>query len=293
VGYEWAVVGIFLQEESILTKCALVQSLFQDNKKDARTKMIETHKLSCGYTKEPVLKSFSLKIAPGDFCALLGPNGAGKSTLLYALMGYLKPETGSIMVFGKDISAQKKSYLARQISFVPQESQQEFDHLVSETVLMGRYPYLGLLQSHTAEDRKAVDDVLRLLKLEELKNRWLSELSGGEKQRVYIARALVQDTPYILLDESLSQLDINHQLEIMALLREIHNTQGKTVLIVSHNLNLAANYADRLIFLKDGELLAEGKPEALMQTEILQQLFGVRLETVQNPNSGRPNIIYP
>ncbi len=255
--------------------------------------MIEARNLYCGYTEEPILKGISLQVAPGSFCALLGPNGAGKSTLLYSLMGYLKPSAGSIHVFGKDIAKAKGSFLARQIAFVPQESTREFDHQVFETVLMGRYPYLGLMQAHSAEDKQAAEEVITMLNLQSLKQRWLSELSGGEKQRVYIARALVQNTPCILLDESLSQLDINHQLEIMSLLRNIHSSHGKTVLIVSHNLNLAANYADCLIYLKDGKLLAEGKPENLMQTEVLHSLFGVRLDTVINPNSGRPNIIYP
>jgi len=135
--------------------------------------------------------------------------------------------------------------------------------------------------------------VLDLLKLTALQGRWLSELSGGEKQRVLIARALAQETPYILLDESLSQLDINHQIEIMHLLKDIHKNQGKAVLIVSHNLNLAANYAERLIFLKDGQVLASGSPEKLMQPQILQELFGLFLETMPNPHSGKPNIIYP
>lgn len=255
--------------------------------------MIETKGLVCGYGGEAVLKGISLSIAEGEFCALLGPNGAGKSTLLYALMGYLKADAGEVLVYGKNVAQQKRSYLAHKLAFVPQESSQEFDHTVSETVLMGRYPYLGLMQSYSAEDRKAVDAVLEQLKLEGYAQRWLSELSGGEKQRVYIARALVQNTPYILLDESLSQLDINHQLEIMALLREIRRTAGKTVLIVSHNLNLAANYADRLIFLKQGKLLAQGSPAELMQPGILQELFGICLETSINPHSSRPNIIYP
>lgn len=255
--------------------------------------MIETKDLVCGYGGEAVLKGISLAIAEAEFCALLGPNGAGKSTLLYALMGYLKADAGEVRVYGKDISRQKRSLLAQKLAFVPQESVQEFDHTVFETVLMGRYPYLGLMQTYSAEDRNAVTEVLEQLKLEPYAQRWLSELSGGEKQRVYIARALVQNTPYILLDESLSQLDINHQLEIMALLRDIRRSAGKTVLIVSHNLNLAANYADRLIFLKQGELLAHGSPNELMQPEILHQLFGIRLETTVNPHSSRPNIVYP
>jgi iron complex transport system ATP-binding protein len=209
------------------------------------------------------------------------------------MMGYLKPVEGSISVFGKSLSVAKRSFVARQIAYVPQESNQEFDHSVAETVLMGRYPYLGLLQAHGAQDYQAVDMVLDMLGLSSLRGRWISELSGGEKQRVFIARALVQETPYILLDESLSQLDINHQLEIMSLLREINTKHGKAVLLVSHNLNLASNYADRLIFLKEGHLLAEGTPSELMTASTLQELFGVKLELIPNPYTGRPNIIYP
>ena len=255
--------------------------------------MIELDNVSSGYGEAPILKGISYTIAANGFYALLGPNGAGKSTLLYTLMGYLKPDKGSIRIYGKNMTSLKRNYLAQQIAFVPQESVQEFDHRVGETILMGRYPYLGLLQSHTAEDRQAAEAVMDTLNLQELKNRWFSELSGGEKQRVFIARALVQETPFILLDESLSQLDINHQIEIMTLLKEIHQKQQKTVLIVSHNLNLAANYADQLIFLKDGRLLATGEPEKLMQTSTLKQLFGIALQTTINPNSLRPNIVYP
>ena len=255
--------------------------------------MIEPKNVTCGYGDFPVLKAFSLQIAEGDFCALLGPNGAGKSTLLYTIMGYLKPSEGYITIFEKDIAKIKHSWLAKQIAFVPQETRSEFDHTVQETVLMGRYPYLGFLQSYSSEDYEAVDAVLENLKLTEFKHRWLSEISGGEKQRVLIARALVQQTPFILLDESLSQLDINYQIEIMKLLRTIHSKENKTVLIVSHNINLASNYAERLIFLKEGKLLAAGKPEDLMQKETLKDLFAVELDIMINPHTGHPNIIYP
>ena len=255
--------------------------------------MIELKNVTCGYGDFPVLKDISLQIAEGDFCALLGPNGAGKSTLLYTIMGYLKPSEGYITIFEKDIAKIKHSWLAKQIAFVPQETRSEFDHTVQETVLMGRYPYLGFLQSYSSEDYEAVDAVLENLKLTEFKHRWLSEISGGEKQRVLIARALVQQTPFILLDESLSQLDINYQIEIMKLLRTIHSKENKTVLIVSHNINLAANYAERLIFLKEGKLLAAGKPEDLMQKETLKDLFAVELDIMINPHTGHPNIIYP
>ena len=255
--------------------------------------MIELKNVTCGYGDFPVLKDISLQIAEGDFCALLGPNGAGKSTLLYTIMGYLKPSEGYITIFEKDIAKIKHSWLAKQIAFVPQETRSEFDHTVQETVWMGRYPYLGCLQSYSSEDYVAVDAVFENLKLTEFKHRWLSEISGGEKQRVLIARALVQQTPFILLDERLGVLDINYQIEIMKLLRTIHSKENKTVLIVSHNINLASNYAERLIFLKEGKLLAAGKPEDLMQKETLKDLFAVELDIMINPHTGHPNIIYP
>ncbi len=255
--------------------------------------MIELKDVYCGYGQEDVLHGFSGEIAAGEFCAILGPNGAGKSTLLYTLLGYLKPRMGSINILGKSLDTCKPAWIARQLAFVPQEHRSEFDHTVFETVLMGRYPYLGLLQSYSAEDQEMVDATLGKLQLSSYKHRWLSKLSGGEKQRVFIARALVQNTPCIILDESLSQLDINYQIEIMGLLRDIHRMEGKTVLLVSHNLNLAANYASSLLFIKSGKLLAHGSPEKLMQTEILQELFGLKLQTLSNPHSGRPNIVYP
>lgn len=255
--------------------------------------MIEVQNLCCGYVGQPVLKDISLKIGREEFCALLGPNGAGKSTLLYALMGYLKPDSGSIRILGKDLHGYRRLAMARILAFVPQESKRDFDHSVDETVLMGRYPYLGIMRAYTDEDRRIVDRILEMLNLYELRKRWLSELSGGEKQRVYIARALVQETPCILLDESLSQLDINHQIEIMNLLKKISREQHKSILIVSHNLNLAANHADKLFFLRGGIMLSGGTPESLMDSSHLSELFGIKLQTQLNPNSGRPNIIYP
>nr|MBP7310408.1 ABC transporter ATP-binding protein [Candidatus Cloacimonadota bacterium] len=235
----------------------------------------------------------SFGIGAEEFGALIGPNGAGKSTLLYALMGYLKPISGKILLQDKELQSYRRAAMARLLAFVPQESKSDFDHSVYETVLMGRYPYLGILRAHSDADRRVVDEVLEMLNLASLRQRWLSELSGGEKQRVYIARALVQETPCILLDESLSQLDINHQIEIMNLLKSISRDQHKTILIVSHNLNLAANHADKLFFLKGGSLLSSGDPAKMMQSSHLSELFGVNLQTQINPNSGRPNIIYP
>ena len=255
--------------------------------------MIEASGLVCGYGEAPILKGLELSLREDDLAVLAGPNGAGKSTLLYALLGFLRVRGGSVKLFGRDLQAYKRSELARLIAFVPQESHFQFDHSVADTVLMGRYPYLGLMQSWTAKDREISTRVLDSLGLLELKQRMYSELSGGEKQRVLIARALAQDTRYIFLDESLSQLDINHQIECMELLRRIHIVEGKGILLISHNLNLAANYADKMIFLKDGLILADGIPGDLMNEEILGSMFGVRLRTSPNPLSGIPNLVYP
>jgi iron complex transport system ATP-binding protein len=183
--------------------------------------------------------------------------------------------------------------LAKIIAYIPQEIHSEFDYSVLDTVLMGRYPFIGFLGSYNDADYQVAEDTLRQLDLLPLKHRFVQQLSGGEKQRVYIARALVQETPFIFLDESLSQLDINYQLEIMRLLKKISLDQHKSILLISHNLNLSANYADRLLFLKDGRLLYSGSPNELMQADKLSEIFSVKLATSLNPLSQTYNIIYP
>ncbi len=255
--------------------------------------MIETHALRCGYGARNVLDGVDLRVADGEFAVLAGPNGAGKSTLLYSLLGFLRPASGSVLLWGKDLHSYKRMELARMISFVPQESVFQFDYRVLDVVLMGRFPYLGVMQTWGPEDHRVADEVLIRLGLEDFRQRWFSQLSGGEKQRVLIARALAQDTRFIFLDESLSQLDINHQIEIMRLLRSINTESGKGVLLISHNLNLAANYASRLIFLKDGRLLGSGTSAEMMLPPILSTLFGMPLSTSPHPSSGIPNLIYP
>ncbi len=255
--------------------------------------MIRVESLSCGYLEQDILKGVSFELPARAFTALLGPNGSGKSTLLYALMGFLKPRQGRILIREKELLHHSRAELAKIFAYIPQELHSEFDYSVADTVLMGRYPFMGMMQKHSEEDLLLVEDTLKRLDLYPLHQRFLHQLSGGEKQRVYIARALVQQTPYILLDESLSQLDINYQLEIMRLLRSISNEEQKGILLISHNLNLSANYADHMLFLKDGMLLNSGSPEELMRGSILSELYGVPLSTARNPISNTNNIIYP
>ena len=255
--------------------------------------MIQAINLSCGYAETDILKNVELSLPSEGFTALLGPNGAGKSTLLYALMGFLKPRCGKVTLNNIDLESYKRIQLAREIAFIPQENRSEFDYNVIETVLMGRFPYLGIMQSYGNEDVTYAEEYLKQLDLWKIRHRYLTELSGGEKQRVYIARALVQNTRYIFLDESISQLDINFQIEIMSLLKNISKQQNKAIILVSHNLNLAANYADTMVFLKDGRILGSGTPNQLMHKDKLAELFGISLETTLNPNSGCYNIVYP
>jgi iron complex transport system ATP-binding protein len=255
--------------------------------------MIQVQGIYSAYGAQDILRGVDIVIPDHGLTVLAGPNGAGKSTLLYTLMGYLKPRAGSILLYGKEIRKFSRPELAKAIAFIPQELYSEFDYTVLDTVLMGRYPYLDILQTYSDEDKAAAANALQEMNLQALEQRFISELSGGEKQRVYLARALVQDTKYIFLDESLSQLDINYQLEIMRLLRRICETQDKAILLISHNLNLAANYADLMFFLKQGKVLHSGKPNEVMQSAQLADLFGVQLSVAQNPISGVNNIIYP
>jgi iron complex transport system ATP-binding protein len=255
--------------------------------------MISAEKLCAGYQGKDILKDLSFTLPEGEFTVLLGPNGAGKSTLLYTLMGFLKAHQGSVKLKGKNLTHYNRTELASIFAYIPQELHSEFEYSVEDTVLMGRFPFMGMMQKHSAEDLEILNDTLERLNLQQLRQRLLSRLSGGEKQRVYLARALVQQTPFILLDESLSQLDINYQVEIMRLLRTICTEEHKGILLISHNLNLAANYADRMIFLKEGRLLQSGTPQQLMREDILSELYNLKLMVAPNPLSKRNNIIYP
>ena len=254
--------------------------------------MIEMQNVYAGYGQRNVLQGITLRIEQGDFAVILGPNGAGKSTLLYTLTGFLPTGKGSIRIKDKPLPQWHKKELARTLALIPQETSLPFDYTVEEMVLMGRYPWLELMQSYSSRDMELVREILARLDLTTFSQRYYSQLSGGEKQRVLLARALAQQTEAILLDESLSQLDINHQLEFMQLLSEI-NRSGICIILVSHNINLAANVSSHLILLKDGHLLASGNPQQVITSTRLKELFGTDLTIETNPLSLRPNIVFP
>jgi len=254
--------------------------------------MIRINNVSTGYYNQKVIDGLSLTFRRGEFCSILGPNGAGKTTLLKAIIGYLPLITGQIEIEKRDLSDWSRKELARKISIIPQEISYQFDYTVTELVLMGRYPYLNYWQTYRSLDRQEVETVLEELHLQPLRDKPYSQLSGGEKQRVNIARALVQNTAIILLDEALVHLDINHQLDIITLLADINLKHNKLIILISHNINLSADYCDRIIILKDGKLFTEGRAEEVLTAANLRAVYGTDLQVFTNPFSGKPNIFY-
>jgi len=255
--------------------------------------MIKFENVTLAYRNQEVIKNLSLDFEAGEFCALIGPNGAGKSTLLKSVVKFLEPTTGKIFLDEKPLTLWKHKKLAQRIALIPQDFQLQFDYKVQDLVLTGRFPYLGYWQNYSQKDRQIVEKILRELDLFSMRNKMFSQLSGGEKQRVSIARALVQETEIILMDEAFANLDINHQLEIMKILSQINREQKKLVILVSHNLNLASDYCERIIMLKEGKLIADGSPHEIINMKTIKKLFDAEFDIIENPISHRPNLVYP
>jgi len=203
---------------------------------------------------------------------VLGPNGSGKSTLLRILLGRLAPDRGSVRLGGKEISEWSRRELARMIGVVPQDEDVAFPLTVRELVAMGRYAHLKALQPEGEADRRAVEEAMARCDVAGLGDRSIQQLSGGERQRARLARALAQEPGILALDEPTRALDIRHEMEILELLRELV-TEGRTVVVVTHNINLAARYADHLVVLDGGKLVAAGPPPEVLQRELLEQVY--------------------
>ena len=255
--------------------------------------MISLKNVSVSYQQKRVLENLSIDFHKGEFCALLGPNGAGKSTLLKAIIDFQLEKTGKVFISGKEFHDWSRQELAKQIAIIPQDFQLQFDYTVEDLVLMGRFPYLGRWQNYTNIDKKKVEQILMQLDLNSLKNKLYSQLSGGERRRVSIARALAQETQVLLMDEAFANLDINHQIEIMQLLSEINREHNKLIILVSHNINLASEYCERIVMLREGVVIADGIPENIVNSENLKELYNAELKIIKNPVSGKPNLIYP
>ncbi len=241
--------------------------------------MIEVKNLTYGYAQKPVLEHLNFDIEEGGFYAVMGANGSGKTTLLRLISGMLLPQEGDVLVDGTPVRHYKARELAQKMSFVKQHQQTDFEFSAFETVLMGRNPYQHHLQNESESDWKIVEECMRQTNTWQLRFSKPDQMSGGELQRVMLARALAQQTPIMLLDEPISNLDISHQFDILDLLRTINRKEHKTVVIVLHDLNMALQYCNKLLLLYRGHVLFQGPIHEGLTPENISTVFGVRAQT--------------
>ena len=244
---------------------------------------IENASFSYGLGEENLLDKINLNIEKGKFIGILGPNGCGKSTLLKVILKYLNPKEGIIKIENKELKEYTQSELAEILSFVPQKSSLTMPLTVEDVVYMGRVPYMkNKWTGFDREDREKVEKIMQMLKIDKFKNRVVFSLSGGEFQRVLLARALAQNTNIMLLDEPTSALDMNYALEIMKLTSYFVKNENLTAVMVLHDLNLASMYCDSIILLKEGKIAYEGTPKELFRPEILEEIYGFNCEVIEN-----------
>ncbi|WP_413700434.1 ABC transporter ATP-binding protein [Psychromonas sp. KJ10-10] len=252
--------------------------------------------LQFSFSKNPQLADINLSFQEGEFVGLIGANGAGKSTLLQLLLGLLKADSGEVLLHGENIDRIKRREIAKQLAFVPQSIELPFAFTVQQLVAMGRNPYLGAFELETKQDKILIEQAMQQTDIMHLQNRHVNTLSGGEKQRVIIARALAQQSPTILLDEPIASLDICHQLTTLQLIKSLTQS-GKTAITALHDLNLATRYCDRLILIgkrQDGitTILCDGTPEQVITAENLKTNFSIEADIIiRNGNVQLENII--
>lgn len=243
----------------------------------------------------PALEAIDFTVERGSFYAILGPNGSGKSTLLRLLLGTLTPNAGTVLHAGKPVGDWSRRELARRIGVVPQGEEPVFAIGVRELVAMGRYPHLGPWKREDDDDRRAIDEAMARCRVACFADRALATLSGGERQRARIARALAQEPETLVLDEPTAALDVRHEMEIFELLGTLAERDGVTVVLVTHNLNLAARYADRILLLDRGSVAAEGAPARVLERETLESVYGwpiaVTTHPGPGPDAGAPQIV--
>jgi iron complex transport system ATP-binding protein len=252
--------------------------------------ILEVKDLSAGYDEGFVIRDISLTVGPGEFVAVLGKNGSGKSTLIKAVQNLLASVRGTVLCGGEDVFRMSPRRIAARIAYVPQLAEPVFEYTVEEIVLMGRFARQGRLAKASEADEAAVAEAMRVTDVGVLRAKRLTQLSGGERQRAFIARALAQDAPLLLLDEPSLHLDIGYQAEIYGLLKGLQKERGRAVIVAEHNINLAAAHAERLIFLKDGVVAAEGSPAETVTAGNIRTIFGADVDIRANSRTGLPEI---
>ncbi|WP_400164106.1 heme ABC transporter ATP-binding protein [Brevibacillus sp. TJ4] len=249
---------------------------------------VRAERVSLSLDKKKILHQIDLELGAGEIVGLLGPNGSGKSTLLKSIYRVMKPDAGWIYLEGEDVYGLSAKECAQRMAVVRQESSVDFDFRVDEVVWMGRSPHKKLFEPDGAEDRHICEEALRQVGMLDYAKRSFFTLSGGEKQRVMIARALAQQAKVLVLDEPTNHLDVRYQLQIMDLVQEL----GIPTLAALHDLNIAAAYCDRLLFLHEGEIVASGAPEQILTPALIRDVFGVEAEVTTHPVTGKKHVYF-
>ncbi|MFE6893052.1 ABC transporter ATP-binding protein [Streptomyces sp. NPDC057694] len=247
--------------------------------------------VTLGYDQRVIAEKLSVEIPDQSFTVIVGPNACGKSTLLRALSRMLKPSTGRVLLDGSVIQSMPAKKVAKTLGLLPQSSVAPDGITVADLVARGRYPHQGLLRQWSPEDEKVVNESMESTGVAELADRYVDELSGGQRQRVWIAMALAQQTPLLLLDEPTTFLDIQHQIDVLDLCADLHEEQGRTLVAVLHDLNHAARYATHLIALRDGQVIAEGAPKDIVTADLVERLFGMKCQVIDDPETGTPLVV--
>lgn len=253
--------------------------------------MINLSQVSFSYNEAPVLHHIDLVVEDGEMVALLGPNGCGKTTFIKLAAGVLRPNNGEIYLNGSRLNSFKRREVAQQVAVVPQQFFIPFAFTLREVVLLGRTPFLKAFSDDRSSDGQVVEYAMDLVGIDNLKERYFNELSGGERQKAVLAMALAQEPKMLLLDEPTAHLDINHQVEIIELVRNLNRVEGLTIIAAMHDLNIAALYFDRLILLKDGCVFADGRPDEVLTEETIEEVFSASVKVTQHPSTHAPHII--
>lgn len=247
--------------------------------------------LTLRYDDRTIVDHLDVMLPEGRITVILGANACGKSTLLRGLARLLSPASGRVMLGGEDVRSFAPKALARRVGFLPQAATAPGGVTVAELVARGRYPHQRLLQQWSSEDADAVNRAMRSTGVAVLRDRPVDELSGGQRQRAWIAMLLAQETPVMLLDEPTTYLDIAHQLEVLELCRRLNREQGRTVVLVLHDLDQACRYADHLVVMREGRVLATGAPEQVMTAGLVAEAFGLEALVQRHPVTGTPMVV--